>query len=120
MKRIFAALTFIAFAGACAAPIESRRLLHLEPDQIAEMKAVVTHNFKDPNSAEFRGIKWFENVHEDGKVSNFACGQVNGKNSFGGFVGFRTFTGRFDGEMFVLHAIANNDTEWVISGLCPK
>ena len=44
-----------------------------------EVKAMLN----DPNSAEFRNIKIFEN-------GNY-CGEVNAKNKMGGYVGFQSF-----------------------------
>lgn len=44
-----------------------------------EVKAMLN----DPNSAEFRNIKVFEN-------GNY-CGEVNAKNKMGGYVGFQAF-----------------------------
>ncbi|MCU4623464.1 hypothetical protein KTJ54_15365 [Acinetobacter radioresistens] len=41
-------------------------------------KEVVSSTLKDPDSAEFRNVKGY-------------CGEVNAKNSFGGYVGFKRF-----------------------------
>lgn len=48
-----------------------------------EAKRLVTDGLKDPGSAMFRAIR----AVGDDQV----CGQVNAKNSFGGYVGYRWF-----------------------------
>ena len=51
-----------------------------------KVKAELTRNFKDPSSVMYRGVF----------VSNSAgfpmlCGELNGKNSYGAYVGFKRF-----------------------------
>lgn len=53
-------------------------------------KSLVTRTLKDPNSAIFRDIKLFRVKHIGG-IDTFVCGEVNAKNSYGGYVGFKTF-----------------------------
>jgi hypothetical protein len=53
---------------------------------VAESKAKLVADFKDPVSAQFRGLF----VSSDGKME-WLCGEVNGKNSYGAYVGFRQF-----------------------------
>jgi hypothetical protein len=64
-------VAFSSLLGACSGGEESR--------VIKEVKAMLN----DPNSAEFRNIKVFEN-------GNY-CGEVNAKNKMGGYVGFQAF-----------------------------
>lgn len=79
-----------------------------------ELKAALTADFLDPNSAEFRNIKW--------ETKDAACGEVNGTNSFGGKVGYRKFyavrstaSGRF--EVFLS---GNTEVETsLVAGRCP-
>lgn len=49
----------------------------------AEAKRLVTDGLKDPSSAMFREIRALS--------GDQVCGQVNAKNSFGGYVGYRWF-----------------------------
>lgn len=74
-----AAVTLLA-APALAASATSAKV----PDsaKVALVRAFVANSLKDPESARFRGVKvkW-ENV----------CGEVNAKNSYGGYVGYRRF-----------------------------
>ena len=46
----------------------------------------IKQKLKDPNSAQFKNVTF--NRSSKSKV---VCGQVNSKNSFGGYVGFQRF-----------------------------
>lgn len=46
----------------------------------------IADSFKDPDSAKFRNVT----VLDAGKTKAI-CGEVNAKNSYGGYVGFRSF-----------------------------
>jgi hypothetical protein len=52
-----------------------------DPD--AAIKAIITKRLKDPESARFQKIRHASNTE--------VCGEVNSKNSFGGYVGFSAF-----------------------------
>jgi len=54
---------------------------HVKP--IEEAKNLVKADLNDPESAQFRNVR----IHEFGSV----CGEVNARNRFGGYVGFRYF-----------------------------
>ncbi len=47
----------------------------------------------DPNSAQFRDVVVRKSAQEGKGTGHFyaVCGEINGKNSFGGYVGFRPF-----------------------------
>ena len=60
----------------------------------------VTEEFKDPESAKFRNERVFRTKvypknRETGEVEEregiYVCGEVNGKNSYGAYVGYRDF-----------------------------
>jgi hypothetical protein len=53
-----------------------------QPDPFADAKAAVAHELKDPESAQFRDLKQY---------GDLICGEVNAKNSYGGYVGFEPF-----------------------------
>jgi hypothetical protein len=64
---------------------------------IAVLKEQLTASFKDPGSAQFQNTQFYETtvVLASGKrvLAGYKtlCGEVNGKNSLGGYVGFRPF-----------------------------
>ncbi len=47
----------------------------------------------DPNSAQFRDVVVRRTEYQGTGLGHFyaVCGEINGKNSFGGYVGFRKF-----------------------------
>ncbi|MBO9545783.1 hypothetical protein [Caulobacter sp.] len=51
-------------------------------DRPAEAKKLVAASLRDPASAQFRDVK---------KSDQAVCGEVDGKNAFGAYVGFRHF-----------------------------
>lgn len=58
---------------------------------IAAAKQEIEKNLKDPASAQYRNLR----------VASGVCGEVNAKNSLGGYVGFRRFTyHKSDGVQF--------------------
>jgi hypothetical protein len=57
--------------------------------QIADLQAKVVSQLKDPASAQFRAVQL-------NAAGTAACGQVNAKNSFGGYVGFQDFIASAD------------------------
>jgi len=55
-----------------------------------ENKKIVRSMLKDPKSAEFRNV-YFNRANLGGKTVPITCGEVNSKNSFGGYSGFTRF-----------------------------
>ena len=53
-------------------------------DPASEAKKAVRYELRDPESAEFRDIR----IYEDGKL---ICGEVNANNAYGGKSGFKGF-----------------------------
>lgn len=65
------------------------------PEQaIEKAQAAVANLLKDPGSAQFRNVRVKDYL--DGKI---ICGEVNGKNSYGGYVGFSPFAASTDDGM---------------------
>ena len=64
-------------------------LVNDAPYQVIEKgKKAIADTLKDPASAQFRNVRLVQYL--DGAV---ICGEINGKNSYGGYVGFRDFVG---------------------------
>jgi len=55
---------------------------YVGPDQIAAAQSRVAAELKDPSSAQFRNVE---------QVGDRVCGEVNARNSFGGYAGFQQF-----------------------------
>lgn len=58
---------------------------------IKRAKQEATRSFLDPDSAKFRNL-----FVTKGKSILSLCGEVNGKNSYGGYVGYRRFIQHYD------------------------
>jgi hypothetical protein len=57
-------------------------------DELAAVRHAVADRLKDPDSAQIRNVM----VSPDGENLT-VCGEVNAKNAYGGYVGFRKFLG---------------------------
>jgi hypothetical protein len=53
----------------------------------AKVRALVVYGLKDPDSAKFRPFQFVT----DGSGNQKVCGEVNAKNTYGGYVGFTGF-----------------------------
>jgi len=80
--------------------------ISLSKSQINTIRSSINSGLKDPYSSKFHKIR-------GAKIGNaiYACGMVNAKNSFGGYVGKRPFLGIFDGSRFVVGGVASSDLE---------
>ena len=75
----------------------------------AQAIAAVTERMIDPKSTDFRNVKVYMNVasrtfygadNASGPpVIDVVCGEVNSKNKFGGYVGFKRFRWASDGKL---------------------
>lgn len=78
-------------------PVLAQPSKPLSPDQAAFVKVAkqnVVRDFKDPASAQYRGVF----IARKGAMT-MLCGEVNSKNSYGGYVGFRAFVAQTDATM---------------------
>lgn len=57
-----------------------------DQQQIELAKKIAVYDLKDPDSAQFRNL-WVRNTGKDYVV----CGEINAKNSYGGYVGYQQF-----------------------------
>ncbi|GLQ26116.1 hypothetical protein [Sulfitobacter pacificus] len=118
--KVIAALGLIAvLITGCAAPVVATKRIPISKSQTATIKETTAYNLKDPGSAQFRNIRQIERTHQDGTKSLLVCGEVNGRNAFGGYVGFSTFHGTLQGRKFKLNGIGNADTNWLYVANCP-
>lgn len=80
--------------------------------RIEDAKSAVSSLLKDPESARFQNVK----VIENSKGATSIVGEVNGRNSYGGYVGFKPFvvSDRYtgivnDGDSLRQYRIAGGD-----------
>lgn len=80
----FCVLLYIC--ASCAAVAADLTLQQKKDLYVMEMQDRVRAQLKDPDSAEFRAGHFSEKGG-----AKVVCGEVNSKNSFGGFTGFQRF-----------------------------
>jgi hypothetical protein len=73
---LLAALVFISFLSGCG---KSKQELRIE-----DLEKRISATLTDPGSAQFRNVQ----LSQDQK---YLCGEINGKNKLGGYVGFKDF-----------------------------
>ncbi|MDD5384558.1 MAG: hypothetical protein PHG89_06730 [Gallionella sp.] len=64
---------------------------------ITQLKQQVTQDLKDPSSSQFRNVRYRAIPPEKGEttITHFLCGEINSKNSYGAYVGFKDFVSAF-------------------------
>lgn len=89
-----------------------------ESEAIELGKKAVLHVLKDPDSAKFRDVRL--KAYFDGAV---VCGQVNAKNSYGGYAGFKSFVAGIKGATLrdesSRYATVNAASNTGIGAACP-
>jgi hypothetical protein len=84
---------------------------------ISKAKEIASYNLKDPYSAQFRSLEFHET-----KGRGIICGEINAKNVYGAYVGFRPFVwSPGDSKALVLDPTSNapdNILFRALSGLC--
>jgi hypothetical protein len=102
-KQASFALAALLLAG-CAGVDKVGPEVPLPPPAQQSVSRAVADQMKDPNSAEFRNWHAFES-----QSGLLVCGEVNAKNSFGGYVGFTHFVAHAtaDGKLLGGAALAS-------------
>lgn len=64
---------------------------------VAQLKKQVVQDLKDPASAQFRNVRYRIATPDkaETKFTHYLCGEVNSKNSYGAYVGFKSFISAF-------------------------
>jgi len=93
-------LSLFATESVSAAPAKPSN--EVDAAKVQVVKMFITNGLKDPDSAKFRGLKmkW-------GTV----CGEVNAKNSYGGYAGFRRFYA-IDGTDIHMEETRFSEAQW--------
>jgi hypothetical protein len=106
-------------------PPSARRLSDKEAAAFARTaKAAAVAQLKDPQSAQFRDLYVSDSIGigDDGKDINvrtwYLCGQINAKNSYGGYTGFQRFAATPGGAIF--EGTEKSDAEAFDAVVAPK
>ncbi|MHA7875108.1 MAG: hypothetical protein ACX938_06835 [Roseivivax sp.] len=81
-------------------PIAKSEPVPLTTSQVRQIETTVTRDFFDPAAAQFRDIRAVDVTLENGEQERRVCGEVNGKNRMGGYVGYSMFGGVLVGGQF--------------------
>lgn len=105
------------FAGVVAASALLMAGCQPSVSEIEKAKEAVADKLRDPGSAQFRNVK------EGDLTSNLnpVCGEVNGKNAFGGYTGYQRFITNNEGRIIYLETqwpAEQFETMWVTD--CPN
>lgn len=101
MKWFTIASAALLLSGCVATvPIASSKPVRLSNQQVAQIKATMVRDFFDPDAANFRNIRAVDLTLTDGQTFRRVCGEVNGKNRYGAYVGFEMFGGRIMNGQF--------------------
>jgi hypothetical protein len=84
------ALASCAIPGALR-PGEKFTTRELTPEEKDALSAIVAQGLKDPEAAHF---KWMPVVLRERDGITDYCGLLNGKNSYGGYIGYMRFYGQ--------------------------
>lgn len=93
---------------------------NMTPDECVSIaENTISNTLKDPNSAQFRNQQCFKGYWSSAPIIGMSVafgwvqkGEVNSKNSFGGYVGFRPYQVLIRNGQVVRYCLADDD------GLC--
>lgn len=97
MRRVVLTALVTCLASCNSQPVERKEEAKPDPRQLelSRVKAKLTQNLKDPSSAQFRNVRRLSFLDMGDKdpwsYSGHYCGEINGKNSFGAYIGFQKF-----------------------------
>jgi uncharacterized membrane protein YagU involved in acid resistance len=106
LKWHLSVAALIAILSGCAGVDKVGPEVALPPAAQHAVAEAVANQMKDPNSAEFRN--WHAFQSQQGLL---VCGEVNAKNSYGGYVGFTHFVAHAspEGQLLTQSTLSAND-----------
>ena len=81
-----------------------------DEESLEVIRLEVAEGLRDPDSAKIRNV-----YKVDGGVSELVCGEVNGRNAYGGYAGFTPFYGSLIESIgfFILYGIEDPDDTFI-------
>ncbi|MBT8154579.1 hypothetical protein KMP13_11840 [Epibacterium ulvae] len=103
-----------AILSACMqlTPITESKPVPLSSRQVAQIKQTVVRDFFDPEGARFRNVRAADVKLENGARERRVCGEVNGKNRMGGYVGYQFFGGVMENGTFIKQDFFSGCEPW--------
>ena len=121
MKKLiicFALLTLASCGGGIVDPntIEVSTKPHkLSSNEINFAKNIIAEQSREPEAVRFRNLYGFSTNTGD----TIVCGEVNAKNAYGGYVGYRTMWVRFEGNT-VKSAVWEEEYQAYAESMCSQ
>lgn len=81
-------------------PIVKSEPIALTNAKRADIEGTILRGFFDPEAARFRNVRIADVTLKNGSQERRVCGEVNGKNRMGGYVGYEHFGGVMVGGRF--------------------
>ena len=94
LRWLIAILLIARFGGDTQANTVVAQNDALSPEQITVMQAQIAELMNDPESARFKNLR----AARDSKGMLYVCGEINGRNKFGGYVGYKLFVAAFEAD----------------------
>ena len=91
------ALLSVVLLSACVAPVVAAKPIALPARDIALVQSAMSYDLYDPSAAQFRGVRAAMVTLQSGATVRRICGEMNGKNQYGAYVGYEHFSGVLDG-----------------------
>lgn len=105
MKKVFF-IVLLALSGCVADTIEvTTEPYRLSTSDINFAKYVVAEESRDPEAVRFRNFSGYKTSAGD----TIVCAEVNAKNAYGGYAGYRPMWVRFNGKKVKAILWATND-----------
>ena len=109
--RLILALGGLLLAAGCVdvndTPVSTKPSTVTERDR-GHIASSVVYDLKDPDSALTRDLRAYELSDGQGRI---ICGEMNGKNSFGAYVGYQTFYLRVKDGAVVSKIVGSGEAE---------
>ena len=120
MRLVIALGLVVGLVGCGGFTVHSSDPVELDEAQIAKIETAAANAMRDPASAQFRNIRAAEIVINDQPPAIHVCGELNARNGFGGYAGFKTFSGVFDedGEFVYQMIDSPNDRIETVRRFC--
>lgn len=99
------ALIALMLAGCVPTTDVQTKPARLSQGELDRAKRLLVQGFKDPESAKYRNIR----TYRTGMGDDVVCGEVNGKNSFGAYVGYKPFYIRLTGAQIRVTHVDDGD-----------
>jgi len=78
----------------------------------------ISSSLKDPASAQFRNIKvLLDRKYQENLSTDVVCGDVNAKNSYGGYTGFTSFVWVSHSDLMLIRSLGTSDDDKMMNAL---